>query len=203
MTRLGWRLLLLFAVVIAGFALVVRRTDFTMTTAGPKPAPQAAPRSAVSVPAPVTIAVPTGQGLVIPVSGMMPNQLSDTWGQSRAAGVREHHAIDIIAPRGTPVIAAAAGRVEKIFESKDGGHTVYIRRTDPAWVDYYAHLDTYVAGLTEGLPVKAGQQIGTVGFTGNASPDGPHLHYEIKQMAPGEKWYQGTNINPYRILHGG
>lgn len=193
MTRLGWRLLILFAIVIGGFALLVRRGDI----ASPYQ-PEMAPASPAPAPAPA--AVKSGP-LVIPVSGVQPNQLTDTWGQSRAEGAREHHAIDIMAPRGTPVIAAAAGTVEKLFESKDGGHTIYIRRTDPAWVDYYAHLDTYAPDLREGLAIKAGQQIGTVGSTGDADPNAPHLHYEIKQMAAGEKWWQGTDINPYPILH--
>ncbi len=191
MTRLGWLLVLVFALVIGGFALVVRRGE-----APNAPAPVTTPDASG------TITAPGADGLVIPVSGVRADQLSDTWGQSRAAGVREHHAIDIVAPRGSPVIAAAAGTVEKVFESKDGGHTVYIRRTDPAWIDYYAHLDTYAADLREGLAVKQGQQIGTVGSTGNASAEAPHLHYEIKRMAQGEKWWQGTNINPYAILAG-
>jgi murein DD-endopeptidase MepM/ murein hydrolase activator NlpD len=107
-----------------------------------------------------------------------------------------------MATRGTAVLAAAAGTVEKIFESKDGGHTVYVRRADRAWIDYYAHLDGYAAGLHEGQVVKAGEQIGAVGSTGNASPDAPHLHYEIKHMLPGDKWYQGAEVNPYPVLHG-
>ncbi|WP_404713479.1 M23 family metallopeptidase [Sphingomonas sp. MMS24-J13] len=193
MTRLGWRLLILFALVIGGFALLVRRGDISSPYR---------PEMAPALPSPaVPKAVPAGGPLVVPVSGIQPSQLTDTWGQARAEGAREHHAIDIVAPRGTPVIAAAAGTVEKLFESKDGGHTIYIRRADPAWIDYYAHLDAYVPDLREGLAIKAGQQIGTVGSTGDASPDAPHLHYEIKQMAPGDKWWQGTEINPYPILH--
>jgi len=100
------------------------------------------------------------------------------------------------------VLAAAAGTVEKIFESSNGGHTVYIRRTDPAWQDYYAHLDGYAPNLREGMAVKQGQQIGQVGSTGDASAEAPHLHYEIHRMAPGDGWWKGTEINPYPILHG-
>jgi murein DD-endopeptidase MepM/ murein hydrolase activator NlpD len=192
MTRLGWQLLLLFAIVIGGFALIVRRGEVPAVPARPVAVPKAL----------ATISAPGGGGLVIPVAGVVASQLSDTWGQSRAAGAREHHAIDIVAPRGSPVVAAAAGTVEKLFESKDGGHTVYIRRADPAWIDYYAHLDTYVPDLREGLAIRQGQQIGTVGSTGDASPDAPHLHYEIKRMGSGEKWWQGTNVNPYPILQG-
>jgi murein DD-endopeptidase MepM/ murein hydrolase activator NlpD len=197
MTRLGWRLLILFAIVIGGFALLVHRGDVPGPyPPAPMPASQPIPPSQA-----VVVPIPAGAGLIVPVSGVLPGQLTDTWGQSRADGAREHHAIDILAPRGTPVVAAAAGTVEKLFESKDGGHTIYIRRADPAWVDYYAHLDTYAPDLREGLTIKAGQQIGTVGSTGNAGAEAPHLHYEIKQMMPGEKWWQGTDINPYPILH--
>jgi murein DD-endopeptidase MepM/ murein hydrolase activator NlpD len=147
--------------------------------------------------------VAAGGGLIVPVAGVQASQLVDTWGQARAEGTREHHAIDIMAARGTPVLAAAAGTVEKLFESKDGGHTIYVRRTDPAWVDYYAHLDSYAPDLREGVVIRQGQPIGAVGSTGDASPEAPHLHYEIKRMATGEGWWQGENINPYPILHGG
>ncbi|MDO6412911.1 M23 family metallopeptidase [Sphingomonas sp. BIUV-7] len=158
-------------------------------------APATAPTTAPSAVAPTRAG-----GLVIPVSGVWPAQLSDTWGDARGDGTRAHHAIDIMAPKGTPVVAAAAGTVEKIFESENGGHTVYVRRADPAWVDYYAHLDAYAPGLTEGMKLGQGQLIGAVGSTGDASPDAPHLHYEIKHMAPGEKWHQGTEVDPYPIL---
>jgi peptidoglycan LD-endopeptidase LytH len=139
-------------------------------------------------------------GIVIPVEGVRADQLADSWGQSRAGGARSHKAIDIMAPRGTLVVAAAPGRVEKLFLSNDGGKTIYIRSPDGRTIYYYAHLDTYRAGLAEGQQVRAGDVIGTVGFTGNASPDGPHLHFEIKRMAPGEGWWQGTEINPYGLL---
>ena len=198
MTRVGWWMVFGFLIVIGGFALIVNR--------GPQPVgapvPPAAVAPPISAPAPGSTPIVAGGGLVIPVSGIQANQLVDTWGQARAAGLREHHAVDIMAARGTPVLAAAAGRVEKLFESKDGGHTIYIRRTDPAWVDYYAHLDSYAPDLREGMAIHQGQTIGAVGSTGNASPEGPHLHYEIKRMAAGEGWWQGENINPYPILTG-
>jgi len=194
MTRVGWGLLLVFLIVIALFALMVRNSG------GPGK-PQTTSRTPTQV-APVAAAMPGGGGLVIPVAGMTPDKLSDTWGDARGDGTRQHHAIDIMAPRGTPVLAAAAGRVEKIFESRDGGHTIYIRRADRAWQDYYAHLDSYAPGLKEGLVVRQGQEIGQVGSTGDASPDAPHLHYEIHRMAPGDGWWKGSEINPYPILSG-
>jgi len=186
MTRIGWLALLIFLAVISAFLLMLRK--------GGEPS---APRSA-----PVAAAMPGGGGLIVPVAGVTPDKLTDTWGEARGDGSRQHHAIDILAPRGTPVLAAAAGTVEKIFESRNGGHTVYIRRTDPVWQDYYAHLDAYAPNLREGIRIKRGQQIGVVGSSGDADPGAPHLHYEIHQMAPDEGWWQGKEINPYSILHG-
>ena len=142
-------------------------------------------------------------GLAIPVAGVKAPQLSDTFTQARAGGARVHDAIDIMADRGTPVLAAASGRVEKIFFSPGGGgKTVYIRSPDNRWTYYYAHLDQYVQGLAEGKAIKRGEMIGTVGFTGNANPAGPHLHFAIHRMANGEKWHEGSAINPYPLLAG-
>lgn len=155
---------------------------------------------------PVTIAesVEVGPaGLAIPVQGIKASQLTDTFTQARAGGARIHDAIDIMAPRGTPVLAAAPGRVEKIFYSPGGGgNTVYIRSPDGRWEYYYAHLNQYASGLKEGLDVSRGTVIATVGSTGNANPEGPHLHFAINRMTPGGKWYQGQPINPYPLLAG-
>ena len=142
-------------------------------------------------------------GLAIPVAGIKASQLSDTFTQARAGGARVHDAIDIMADRGTLVLAAAPGRVEKIFLSDGGGgKTIYVRSPDGRWIYYYAHLDQYAAGLAEGQQVRRGQVLGTVGSTGNASPDGPHLHFAIHRMAAGEKWYQGSAVNPFPLLAG-
>jgi murein DD-endopeptidase MepM/ murein hydrolase activator NlpD len=155
---------------------------------------------------PVTIAegVTVGPaGLAIPVAGITGEQLSDTYTQARAGGARLHDAIDIMAPNGTPVVAAADGTVEKLFFSQGGGGlTAYIRSSDRRWSYYYAHLQGYAPGLAEGQKVKRGQLIGRVGFTGNANPAGPHLHFAINRMQPGEKWYNGSPINPYPLLAG-
>jgi murein DD-endopeptidase MepM/ murein hydrolase activator NlpD len=141
-------------------------------------------------------------GLAIPVVGIRPEQLGDTFTQARAGG-RPHDAIDIMAPRGTPVIAAAEGTVEKLFFSHGGGGiTAYVRSPDRAWSYYYAHLDGYAPGLAEGQQVRRGDPIGFVGSTGNASPDGPHLHFAISRMAPDDRFWQGTPINPYPLLAG-
>ena len=141
-------------------------------------------------------------GLAIPVVGVKASDLVDTFDSARSAG-RRHDAIDIMAAEGTPVIAAADGTIEKLFFSHGGGGiTIYERATDPKWMYYYAHLSAYAPGLAEGQKVKRGQVIGRVGHTGDASPSGPHLHFAINSMAPGERWWQGTPINPYPLLAG-
>lgn len=143
-------------------------------------------------------------GLAIPVVGVKADELQDTYTQSRAGGARVHNAIDIMAARGTPVVAAAPGTVEKLFFSQGGGGiTAYVRSPDQHWMFYYAHLDAYAPGLHEGQVLKQGDAIGTVGSTGNANPAGPHLHLAINRMADGEKWHEGTPINPYPLLAGG
>ena len=143
-------------------------------------------------------------GLAIPVAGVKASQLIDTYTQARAGGARVHDAIDIMAERGTPVVAAAPGTVEKLFFSDGGGGiTAYIRSEDKRWTYYYAHLHDYAPGLREGQQVRRGTPIGRVGSTGNANADGPHLHFAIHRMEPGEGWWEGSAINPYPLLAGG
>src|SRR6476659_7513622 len=140
-------------------------------------------------------------GLAVPVVGIKPDQLVDTYDAARGTG-RRHDAIDIMAAEGTPVIAAADGTIEKLFNSVRGGTTIYERSPDQKWVYYYAHLSAYAPGLAEGQQVKRGQVIARVGHTGDASASGPHLHFAVNTMAPGERWWQGTPINPYPLLAG-
>ena len=141
--------------------------------------------------------------LAVPVAGVKPSQLVDTFTQARAGGARVHDAIDIMAAEGSPVVAAAPGTVEKLFFSQGGGGiSAYIRSDDNRWSYYYAHLSAYAPGLHEGQRLLRGSPVGYVGHTGNASPDGPHLHFAINAMAPGEKWYSGTPVNPYPLLAG-
>ncbi|MDR7103406.1 M23 family metallopeptidase [Croceicoccus sp. BE223] len=140
----------------------------------------------------------SGGALRIPVAGVKAADLVDTYTAPR--GDRLHNALDIIVPQGTPVLAAAEGRVEKLFVSDDGGNTIYVRSPDGSRMYYYAHLLGYRPGLKEGNFVRAGQPIGTVGATGNANPAVPHLHFQILRMGPGDPWWEGTPINPYPIL---
>lgn len=142
-------------------------------------------------------------GLALPVVGVRAKELSDTFTQARAGGARVHDAIDIMAPVGRPVVSAAPGRVEKIYFSKGGGgNSVYVRSDDGRWTYYYAHLSAYAPGLIEGQHLLRGAPVGFVGYSGNANPAGPHLHFAINRMNPGEKWWQGAPINPYPLLAG-
>jgi len=143
------------------------------------------------------------EGLAVPVQGVKPSDLSDTFTQARAGGVRTHDALDIMAAEGTPVVSASDGKVEKLFFSEGGGGiSVYVRSPDQRWTYYYAHLQGYAPGLAEGQQVKRGQLLGRVGHTGNANAAGSHLHFAINRMNPGEKWWQGSPINPYPLLAG-
>lgn len=164
--------------------------------------PQVAQRAPPPPAAPARPAAATG-AYVLPVEGVRPDQLTDTFSQARGGGARVHDAIDIMAPRGTPVVAAVGGTVEKLFTSKAGGLTVYVRSPDRRTITYYAHLDAYAPGLREGQVLKAGDPIGTVGFSGNANPSAPHLHFAIMQTTPDSDWWEpATAINPYPILTG-
>ena len=115
-------------------------------------------------------------------------------------GGRPHEAIDILAPRGTPVLAAANGRVVKLFTSQQGGLTVYQFDPTVTWAYYYAHLDRYAPGLAEGMTLSRGDRVGDVGSTGNASPEAPHLHFAIFRLGPEKQWWKGQPVNPYPLL---
>lgn len=141
------------------------------------------------------------EGLLIPVQGVTAEQLRDTYSESRAGGARLHQAIDIMAPRGTPIVAAAPGTIDKLFLSKAGGNTIYLRSENRRMMQYYAHLDRYAPGLREGQMVEQGDSLGTVGSTGNASEAGPHLHFAILQTDPDAEWWEpATALNPYPLL---
>lgn len=139
--------------------------------------------------------------IVIPVEGLRASDLVDSWDKSRAEG-RIHHAIDIQAPIGTPVLAAMDGKIEKLFASKRGGLTIYQRSADRRLILYYAHLLGYRRGLAEGQAVRRGQVIATVGASGNADPAFPHLHFQMLETVPGSGWQDGEPVNPYPLLTG-
>lgn len=137
--------------------------------------------------------------LAIPVAGVTASGLYDTFGELRG-GTRQHEALDILAPRGTPVLSAANGRVLKLFDSKAGGLMVYAADSSERFILMYGHLDAYAPGLAEGQKLERGQQIGIVGTTGNAPPGTPHLHFAIARSADVKQWWKGAPVNPLPLL---
>ncbi len=137
--------------------------------------------------------------LLIPVAGVRPEELRDTFQESRAAG-RTHDAIDIPAPRGTPVLAASDGRVVKLWQSVPGGTTIYQLDPDNTTVYYYAHLDRYADGLAEGHFARRGEIIAYVGDTGNAGAGNYHLHFSVLIITDPKRYWDGANVNPYPLL---
>ena len=139
------------------------------------------------------------RGLLIPVASVQASDLQDTYTQARGGGARSHEALDIAAPRGTPVYAVEDGHIVKKFYSKPGGITIYQFDVAREFSYYYAHLDSYAEGLREGMWVRKGQVIGYVGSTGNATPEAPHLHFAIFRLGPERQWWRGTPINPFSV----
>ena len=138
---------------------------------------------------------------IVPVPGVAPGELTDSFADARDEGERLHQAIDIMAPVGTPVVAAVPGTIERLYRSGAGGNTIYLRSADRRTIHYYAHLAEYAPGLREGQAVRRGQRLGAVGFTGNADPAAPHLHFAILRTTPDAGWSDpATALNPYPLL---
>ncbi|MGH9411788.1 MAG: M23 family metallopeptidase [Vicinamibacterales bacterium] len=139
--------------------------------------------------------------LTMPVEGVRPDQLVDSFHDAREVqGAHQHEAIDILAPRNTPVVAVEDGTIAKLFLSKAGGTTVYQFDPENEYCYYYAHLERYADGLKDGEAVHRGQVIGYVGTSGDAPKNTPHLHFAIFKLTAAKHWWQGTAIDPYNIL---
>ena len=139
--------------------------------------------------------------LHLPIAGIRAEDLRSDFNEPRSGG-RRHEAIDIRAPRGTPVLAVADGMIRKLFTSKAGGLTIYHYDETEKTCYYYAHLDRYADGIREGMRVTRGTVIGYVGTTGNAPPDTPHLHFAIHRLPSTKEWWKGEPIDPYPLLTG-
>ncbi len=189
-------------------AAAPRATGGKPVTVQPAPALPAAPASPTSPanpssPLPNPLASPDlgRRSLVLPVQGIRPQDLHDTFTESRS-GDRVHEALDILAPRNTPVLAVEDGRIAKLFTSKLGGLTIYQFDPSETYTYYYAHLESYAGGLQEGALLRRGQVIGFVGTSGNAAPDAPHLHFAIFRLTPEKRWWEGEPVNPFPVLGG-
>lgn len=220
----------LFSAAAAGFiaGMVVMAALFTIFPVGPwaaaGPPAEAAARPASPVegvrpsaketppavsPPPQVVAIPAmaanavevlrDRMLALPVKGATREDLRDSFAEQRGSS-RRHEAIDLLAPRHTPVIAVEDGTIARLFASDAGGLTVYQFDPTSTYVYYYAHLQAYAGGLRDGGRVKRGDVIGYVGTSGNAPKDTPHLHFAIFEMTGEKQWWQGTPIDPYKVL---
>ena len=135
----------------------------------------------------------------MPVKGVDRKDFRSSFDDKRGEG-RRHEAIDILAPRNTPVLAVEDGTIARLFTSKAGGLTVYQFDPSSTYAYYYAHLERYAPGLTDGDRVRRGQVLGYVGTSGNAPPDTPHLHFAIFKLTDKKQWWQGTPIDPFAVL---
>ena len=162
----------------------------------PKSTPLARPIEVLGVDA---LADLRSRALALPVKGVESDDLQGTFDDKRGEG-RRHEAIDILASRNTPVLAVEDGTIARLFTSKAGGLTVY--QFDPSgnYAYYYAHLERYAPGLTDGDRIRRGQVLGYVGTSGNAPPDTPHLHFAIFKLTDKKQWWQGTPIDPFAVL---
>ena len=164
--------------------------------------PESPEPSGSEVVSPDDIALLTRE-IAMPLDGIDPTTLRSNFDERRGGGTRQHQALDIMAPRGTPIRSAAAGRVLKLFTSANGGLMVYTADSSERFVLMYAHLDRYAPGLTDSTRLARGQIIGYVGSTGNASPNAPHLHFAIARSADVTRWSRGRAIDPLPVLVGG
>jgi murein DD-endopeptidase MepM/ murein hydrolase activator NlpD len=140
--------------------------------------------------------------LVIPVAGVGAERIEDTFAAARDGGERQHNAVDILAPRNTPIVAADDGIVLRLSSNTLGGITIYTADRDREFIYYYAHLERYEDGLTVGKAIRKGETIGYVGTTGNAPKDVPHLHFQVMLWPTDGKWWNGEPVNPYSALRG-
>jgi murein DD-endopeptidase MepM/ murein hydrolase activator NlpD len=207
MAKLRILLVVVFLVVVSlvWLAITYRTKPLLPAIALPPTSPVAVgtplPPEPAPTPEPANTANFVGQvNLIIPVAGVRPDQLIDTYDDARSEG-RVHDAIDIPAAAETPVLAAASGKILKLFQSERGGTTIYQLNTNGDLVFYYAHLSRYADGLAEGSMVNQGQVIAYVGDTGNAGAGNYHLHFSIATVSDPKRYWEGTNINPYPLLH--
>jgi murein DD-endopeptidase MepM/ murein hydrolase activator NlpD len=206
MAKLRILLCVVFLVIVSLVALAI-----TFRTTPLLPAVELPPSSPIAIgtplppdpdptPTPEATSFVGQVNLIIPVAGVRPDQLIDTFDDARSEG-RVHDAIDIMAAAETPVLAAADGKILKLFNSERGGTTIYQLNANGDLVFYYAHLARYADGLVEGNTVKQGEVIAYVGDTGNAGPGNYHLHFSIAAVSDPKRYWEGTNINPYPLLH--
>lgn len=144
------------------------------------------------------VPVPGGT-ILLPVRGVSPTELTDSF-LDRRDFFRQHRAIDIHAPWGTPVVATADGVIDRLSNSNRGGLGIYQVDAGARRCYYYGHLARYAFGVEEGMRVSRGDVVGFVGSTGNAAEDAPHLHFAAYDMEAEGSCFSGTPVNPLELL---
>lgn len=139
-----------------------------------------------------SLAVSTEPTLAFPVAGRDSKAVKSFFGADRDAGARRHHGIDIFAPRGTPVVAAARGIVRSTSPNDLGGNVVWLSDIGRGQTLYYAHLDRH--NVVAGQQVEIGDTLGFVGNTGNARTTPPHLHFAVYRRGEGP-------LDPYPFVY--
>jgi murein DD-endopeptidase MepM/ murein hydrolase activator NlpD len=139
--------------------------------------------------------------ILVPVAGADMTRVEDSFNDPRD-GERVHRAIDILAPRGTPIISADDGRIVRMTTSTLGGISMYTVDPDQRIVYYYAHMDHYNDAMTPGKTISRGDTLGFVGTTGNAPKNTPHLHFQVMRWPADGKYWNGEPINPFDLLGG-
>jgi peptidoglycan LD-endopeptidase LytH len=199
---MGYFLAFLLAVMVLSHSSMDRWREPELARA---PVPASVPKA----PAPAAPRPPSAEEilaarqLVVPVQGIPRSRLKDTFDEGRGKG-RAHRAIDIMAPWGTPVLAADDGQVTRISNNRGGGLSIYQTDASGRFLYYYAHLAGYAEGLHDGQLVRRGEIIGYVGATGNAPDHAPHLHFAVQYVDGGKRWGRlwgrGEVVNPYVAL---
>jgi murein DD-endopeptidase MepM/ murein hydrolase activator NlpD len=160
----------------------------------------ASPERVVATIGPNPIAELRRHRLQLPIDDAKVDAMEGGFDQRRDGGSRGHEAVDILAPRHTPVRAVDDGTVAKLFTSKAGGITLYQFDPTGRFCYYYAHLDRYAEGLREGQRISRGDVIGYVGTTGNAPANTPHLHFAVYELTADKRWWEGRPLDPYLIF---
>jgi len=196
----------------AGLPVPVVKTTSAAGSATPRGVVDAPPPAAASTPAATGGASGTNdvaeeaaitalrrRGLRLPIDDADVEQLKGMFARTRD-GSPPHEAVDIVAPRDTPIHAVDDGTIAKLFTSQAGGLTIYQFDPDQRFSYYYAHLERYAPGLADGQRVMRGDVIGFVGTSGNAPPDTPHLHFAISELDAAREWWSGRPIDPYLVF---
>ncbi len=173
-------------------------TTPTAGRAGGTGSETASPALPAPAPVPALISELRARDLQVPIEGADVERWKGSFAEIH--GGHPHEAVDILAPRNTPIHAVADGRVAKLFLSRAGGLTVYEADASGHFIYYYAHLERYADSLHDGDPVTRGEVIGYVGTSGDAPPDTPHLHFAIMATTNPQRWWEGTAVDPYLVF---